>query len=98
MTLQEKNEHWAKPNAVILMLVIAAILERRWHFFCLLRMAWLNKREWYVFDELGGFRNWLWYVWQWMVEYIDYEPGKCEFCSETLPKSTFTEKVKYIFS
>ena len=89
---------WSKPNGTIFWMVLRAALKRKFHGWCLLRMAWLSKRETYVFEELGGYRAWLWHVWQWMVGYIEYEPGICDCCSETLPKDTFQQKVRYIFS
>jgi hypothetical protein len=73
--------NWSKPNGVILSMVVRAILTRRFHVRCLLRMTWRNKRETYVFEELGGFRPWLWHVWQWMVDYIEYAPHVCEYCA-----------------
>lgn len=80
MNLLAENAGWARPNRVVLGMVLAAILRRKFHIGCLLRMAWGNKRESYVFDELGGYRAWLWYVWQWMVDYIEYAPYRCEYC------------------
>ena len=83
MSLTAQNAHWAKPNQVVLRMVLVAILKRKFHFGCLLRMAWLNKRETYVFEELGGFRAWLWYVWQWMPDYITFQPENiCDYCRE----------------
>lgn len=51
-----------------------------WHFLCFWRMAWANKREWYVFDELGGF--WAWMRW-WpttLSEYVPDKKGICGYC------------------
>jgi hypothetical protein len=72
---------WSKPNHVVLGLVVRAILARKFHWHCQLKMAWLNRRETYVFEELGGFRPWIWHVWQWTRDYIEYRPGVCGFCA-----------------
>jgi hypothetical protein len=74
------------------------------HWRCFLRMAWLNRREWYVFEELGGF--WAWMRW-WpttLKEYRVYEPGTprypgiCGYCDiEQAYPDTLAQKVQYIF-
>jgi hypothetical protein len=78
--LYAQNAHWAKPNGVVLRMMLVAIIQRKFHWHCLLKMAWHNRHESYVFEELGGYRAWIWYVWQWMADYIEYEPHKCEYC------------------
>lgn len=76
------QETWSKPNGVVLGMVVRAVLARRFHVGCLLNMAWLNRQETYVFEEVGGFGPWLWHVWQWMPDYIAYRTGLCEFCAQ----------------
>ena len=80
LNLDRENAGWAKPKSVVLRMVLVAILQRKFHLGCLLRMAWSNKRETYVFQELGGIRNWFWFMWQWMLDYIEYMPHRCEYC------------------
>lgn len=73
---------WSKPKSTILVMVLRAVLDGKFHVRCLLRVAWVSKRELYVFEELGGFRPWLWHAWQWMVDYIEHDTKNhlCDAC------------------
>jgi hypothetical protein len=75
---------------------LASNADRKWHWHCFLRMAWRNRRETYVFGELGGF--WHWMAW-WpttLKEYVSHY-DLCGYCeTENLPHN-FLEKVKSIF-
>jgi len=75
------QDTWSKPNDVVLGLVVRAILARKFHWLCLLKMAWFNRRETYVFEELGGLKPWVWFVWQWMPDYIEHRTGQCDYCT-----------------
>ncbi len=69
------------------------------HWHCFLRMAWLNRREWYVLGELGGF--WAWMRW-WpttLSEYKEYEHGICGYCDMyQLSPDGPIETLRYIFA